>query len=58
MTLLVWLDAARFGLFIHWGHASQRGCEFSWPMDSGNPVLPQWGSLAIGVCDVAAYINS
>ena len=27
-----WFDDARFGMFIHWDHASQRGWEISWPM--------------------------
>lgn len=27
-----WFEAARFGMFIHWGHSSQRGIELSWPM--------------------------
>ena len=35
-----WFDTARFGMFIHWGHASQQGVELSWPMVGGTPVLP------------------
>lgn len=27
-----WFDRARFGMFVHWDHASQRGWEISWPM--------------------------
>jgi alpha-L-fucosidase len=27
-----WFTAARFGLFIHWDHASQQGYEASWPL--------------------------
>ena len=42
-----WCDAARLGMFIHWGHSSQRGCELSWPMVGGNPALPQCGALAV-----------
>ncbi|MBC6435868.1 glycoside hydrolase family 29 (alpha-L-fucosidase), partial [Nostoc sp. HG1] len=22
-----WFDTARLGMFIHWGHSSQQGCE-------------------------------
>ncbi|MGJ5634807.1 alpha-L-fucosidase, partial [Nostoc sp. CALU 1950] len=25
-----WFDTARLGMFIHWGHSSQMGCELSW----------------------------
>ena len=35
-----WFDGARFGMFVHWGHASQHGRELSWPLVGGNPVLP------------------
>src|SRR5689334_7918626 len=35
-----WFDAARFGMFIHWGHISRRGLELSWPMVGGIPMLP------------------
>ncbi|MEC4818827.1 MAG: alpha-L-fucosidase [Scytonema sp. PMC 1069.18] len=24
-----WFQSARFGMFIHWGHSSQRGSELS-----------------------------
>ncbi|MGC2441886.1 alpha-L-fucosidase [Candidatus Binatus sp.] len=27
-----WFDSARFGMFICWGHCSQRGLELSWPL--------------------------
>ena len=30
-----WFDTARFGMFVHWGHSSQRGIELSWPMVGG-----------------------
>ena len=36
----VWFDAARFGLFVHFGHASQRGLELSWPLVGGLAALP------------------
>ncbi len=35
-----WFDSARFGMFIHWGHVSQKGWELSWPLVGGNTVLP------------------
>lgn len=38
--MTVWFDTARLGLFVHWGHSSQRGIELSWPMVGGNPALP------------------
>ena len=30
-----WFAQARFGLFVHWGHGSQRGWELSWPLVGG-----------------------
>ena len=27
-----WFDEAKFGIFVHWDHASQQGIEISWPM--------------------------
>jgi alpha-L-fucosidase len=41
-----WFETARFGMFIHWGHASQQGVELSWPMAGGNVALPT-GSMAV-----------
>lgn len=32
-----WFDADRFGMFIHWGIASVRGIELSWPLAGGLP---------------------
>src|SRR5262245_46573626 len=32
---VAWFAGARFGLFIHWGHGSQRGWELSWPLVGG-----------------------
>ncbi|HYD10101.1 MAG TPA: alpha-L-fucosidase [Acidimicrobiales bacterium] len=32
---LDWFTAARFGLFVHWDHASQQGIEIGWPMVGG-----------------------
>ena len=35
-----WFTRARFGLFVHWGHGSQRGWELSWPLVGGVGNLP------------------
>src|SRR5258706_11613711 len=35
-----WFDAARCGMFVHWGHSSQRGVELSWPLVGGVAALP------------------
>ncbi|MEW6269627.1 MAG: alpha-L-fucosidase [Thermodesulfobacteriota bacterium] len=35
-----WFDGARFGMFVHWGHASARGLELSWPLVGGTRALP------------------
>ncbi len=35
-----WFARARFGMFIHWGHVSQRGLEISWPLVGGPRALP------------------
>ena len=40
-----WFDEARFGMFIHWDHASQRGLEVSWPMVGGVFTLPHCQSV-------------
>jgi len=36
-----WFRGARFGMFIHWGHPSQRGWELSWPLVGGMRALPR-----------------
>ncbi len=41
-----WFDDARFGMFIHWDHASQRGWEISWPMAGGMFTLPRCQSVS------------
>ena len=33
-----WFDEARFGMFVHWSHCSQLGCEISWPMVGGGGI--------------------
>lgn len=35
-----WFASARLGMFIHWGHCSQRGLELSWPLVGGMKALP------------------
>ena len=35
-----WFRKARFGVFVHWGHASTRGWELSWPLVGGLSALP------------------
>jgi len=35
-----WFDAARFGMFIHVGHANAKGWELSWPLVGGVGSLP------------------
>lgn len=42
-----WFDEARFGMFVHWGHCSQRGYELSWPLVGGNPVLPHCQNVSV-----------
>ncbi|MGA7618651.1 alpha-L-fucosidase, partial [Candidatus Binatus sp.] len=42
-----WFNKARFGMFIHWGHCSQRGLELSWPLVGGVGALPDWQSVAV-----------
>jgi alpha-L-fucosidase len=42
-----WFGQARFGLFIHWGHSSQRGCELSWPLVGGVFALPDRRDIAV-----------
>jgi alpha-L-fucosidase len=38
--MATWFDRARFGMFVHWGHVSQRGWELSWPLVGGLKVFP------------------
>ncbi len=45
-----WFDEARFGMFIHWDHASQRGWEISWPLVGGVFSLPR-GQQAAAASD-------
>lgn len=42
-----WFDAARFGLFVHWGAYSARGFEPSWPLVGGSPAFPYGQDLPV-----------
>ncbi|MCU0518424.1 MAG: alpha-L-fucosidase [Oscillatoria sp. Prado101] len=42
-----WFDTARFGMFVHWGHSSQRGCELSWPLVGGVFSLPYCQNIPV-----------
>ena len=42
-----WFDTARFGMFVHWGHSSQQGCELSWPLVGGVFSLPFCSSIPV-----------
>src|SRR5215470_4136284 len=41
-----WFERARFGMFVHWGHVSQRGWELSWPLVGGLSVFPKCQDVA------------
>jgi alpha-L-fucosidase len=45
--MATWFDDVRFGMFVHWGHASQRGLELSWPLVGGTRALPQCQDLTV-----------
>ena len=51
MTGEHWFDAARFGMFVHWSHCSQMGCDLSWPL-VGGPGIP---GVSIPVVAIADY---
>jgi alpha-L-fucosidase len=42
-----WFDTARFGMFVHWSHCSQRGIEVSWPLVGGNFALPYCNDVPV-----------
>ena len=42
-----WFTAARFGMFVHWDHASQQGLELSWPLVGGLFALPKCQSVSV-----------
>src|SRR5260370_34529334 len=39
--------AARFGLLVHWDHASRQGLELSWPLVGGLFALPKCQSVSV-----------
>lgn len=52
--MTTWFDKARFGMFIHWGIASQHGWELSWPMVGGVGALPQAQNVTVDEYHAAA----
>jgi alpha-L-fucosidase len=46
-----WFDVARFGMFVHWSHCSQLGCDLSWPL-VGGPGIP---GVSIPVVPATTY---
>ena len=42
-----WFEAAGFGMFVHWDHASQQGLELSWPMVGGVFALPKCQAVPV-----------
>jgi alpha-L-fucosidase len=42
-----WFDAARFGLFVHWGAYSARGFEPSWPLVGGSSAFPHGQDVSV-----------
>jgi alpha-L-fucosidase len=42
-----WFDTARFGMFVHWSHCCQHGCELSWPLVGGVAALPEAKRLTV-----------
>jgi alpha-L-fucosidase len=42
-----WFDAARFGLFVHWGPYSARGMEPSWPLVGGSGAFPYCQDVSV-----------
>jgi alpha-L-fucosidase len=42
-----WFEQARFGMFVHWDHASAQGLELSWPMVGGLFALPKCQSVPV-----------
>jgi alpha-L-fucosidase len=46
MNKLDWFEAARFGLFLHWGAYSVRGLEASWPLVWGDISYAEYEAMA------------
>ncbi len=52
--MTTWFDQARFGMFIHWGPASQHGWELSWPLVGGVGALPNSQNVGVNEYHAAA----
>jgi alpha-L-fucosidase len=52
--MTTWFDKARFGMFIHWGPASQHGWELSWPLVGGVGAIPQSQNVSVDEYHAAA----
>jgi alpha-L-fucosidase len=48
---MAWWQAARFGMFIHWGPVSLTGQEISWSRANSNTNCPNSGSIPVAVYD-------
>jgi alpha-L-fucosidase len=48
---VLWFDQARLGMFVHWSHCSQLGCDLSWPLVGGVAV----SGMSSTAIPVAAY---
>lgn len=46
-----WFDEARLGVFVHWSHSSQLGCDLSWPLVGGVAV----GGMSSTEIPIATY---
>ena len=51
VTDATWFDVARLGMFVHWSHCCQLGCDLSWPL-VGGPGIP---GVSIPVVPAATY---
>ena len=49
------LIEAKFGIFVHWDHASQQGIEISWPMAGGAPIANKRRWVRRECSDVQPY---
>jgi len=45
--MATWFESARFGLFVHWSHSSQRGIEVSWPLVGGDFGPPYTTEISV-----------
>jgi len=51
-----WFANARFGLFVHWDHASRQGLELSWPLVGGLFALPKCQSVSVAEYHASAGV--